>query len=111
MFLSVFDGFKIGIGPSSSHTIGPMVAAARFLDDLRADQPATRPRACIRGPACTAPWPSPAVASSPTAPPSLRPRAHTRRLTAAPLRAVDRDSGSWGSRRGGTHAAAASAQR
>ncbi len=35
MFLSVFDIFKIGIGPSSSHTMGPMVAAARFLDDLR----------------------------------------------------------------------------
>ena len=35
MFLSVFDLFKIGIGPSSSHTMGPMVAAARFLDDLR----------------------------------------------------------------------------
>ena len=35
MFLSVFDIFKVGIGPSSSHTIGPMVAAARFLDDLR----------------------------------------------------------------------------
>ena len=36
MFLSVFDMFKIGVGPSSSHTIGPMVAAARFLDHLRA---------------------------------------------------------------------------
>jgi L-serine dehydratase len=35
MFLSVFDIFKIGIGPSSSHTMGPMTAAARFLDDLR----------------------------------------------------------------------------
>lgn len=35
MFLSVFDIFKIGIGPSSSHTMGPMSAAARFLDDLR----------------------------------------------------------------------------
>ncbi|WP_136685408.1 L-serine ammonia-lyase [Falsirhodobacter xinxiangensis] len=35
MFLSVFDIYKIGIGPSSSHTMGPMVAAARFLDDLR----------------------------------------------------------------------------
>lgn len=32
MFLSVFDLFKIGIGPSSSHTVGPMVAARRFLD-------------------------------------------------------------------------------
>jgi L-serine dehydratase len=36
MFLSVFDMFKVGIGPSSSHTIGPMVAATRFLDHLRA---------------------------------------------------------------------------
>lgn len=36
MFLSVFDMFKIGIGPSSSHTMGPMVAAARFLDKMRA---------------------------------------------------------------------------
>ncbi|SMY09519.1 L-serine ammonia-lyase [Flavimaricola marinus] len=35
MFLSVFDMFKVGVGPSSSHTIGPMVAAARFLDHLR----------------------------------------------------------------------------
>ena len=35
MFLSVFDVFKIGIGPSSSHTMGPMTAAGRFLDDLR----------------------------------------------------------------------------
>ncbi|MGR3197115.1 MAG: L-serine ammonia-lyase [Paracoccus sp. (in: a-proteobacteria)] len=35
MFLSVFDLFKIGVGPSSSHTMGPMVAAARFLDALR----------------------------------------------------------------------------
>ncbi len=36
MFLSVFDIFKVGIGPSSSHTMGPMVAAAQFLDRLRA---------------------------------------------------------------------------
>ncbi len=36
MFLSVFDIFKIGVGPSSSHTMGPMVAGARFLDALRA---------------------------------------------------------------------------
>ncbi|MEL7150201.1 MAG: L-serine ammonia-lyase [Pseudomonadota bacterium] len=35
MFLSVFDMFKIGVGPSSSHTMGPMVAAGRFLDRLR----------------------------------------------------------------------------
>lgn len=42
MFLSVFDVFKIGIGPSSSHTMGPMSAAGRFLDELRAG---TWPRA------------------------------------------------------------------
>ncbi|MEL7106120.1 MAG: L-serine ammonia-lyase [Pseudomonadota bacterium] len=36
MFISVLDLFKIGVGPSSSHTMGPMVAAARFLDTLRA---------------------------------------------------------------------------
>ncbi len=35
MFVSVFDMFKVGVGPSSSHTIGPMVAAGRFLDTLR----------------------------------------------------------------------------
>ncbi|MDN5786287.1 L-serine ammonia-lyase [Pseudorhodobacter sp.] len=35
MFLSVLDMFKLGIGPSSSHTMGPMVAGARFLELLR----------------------------------------------------------------------------
>lgn len=35
MFLSVFDIFKQGIGPSSSHTMGPMVAANRFLQAMR----------------------------------------------------------------------------
>ena len=34
MFISVFDIFKIGIGPSSSHTVGPMVAVHRYLDRL-----------------------------------------------------------------------------
>ncbi|MDP2245554.1 L-serine ammonia-lyase [Pseudomonas sp.] len=37
MSLSVFDLFKIGIGPSSSHTVGPMLAAARFAEGLRRD--------------------------------------------------------------------------
>ena len=36
MSISVFDLFKIGIGPSSSHTVGPMVAARRFLEALPA---------------------------------------------------------------------------
>ncbi|WP_455376607.1 L-serine ammonia-lyase [Kaarinaea lacus] len=35
MFISVLELFKIGIGPSSSHTLGPMVAAKRFIDDLK----------------------------------------------------------------------------
>jgi L-serine dehydratase len=34
MNVSVFDLFKLGVGPSSSHTMGPMTAAARFLDGL-----------------------------------------------------------------------------
>src|SRR5258706_3583140 len=33
--ISVFDMFKIGIGPSSSHTLGPWRAALSFLDMLR----------------------------------------------------------------------------
>ena len=35
MALSVFDLFSIGIGPSSSHTVGPMRAALRFVSGLR----------------------------------------------------------------------------
>jgi L-serine dehydratase len=36
MSVSVFDLFKIGIGPSSSHTVGPMLAAGRFVALLTA---------------------------------------------------------------------------
>ncbi|WP_107676331.1 L-serine ammonia-lyase [Agrobacterium sp. LAD9] len=43
MFLSVFELFKVGIGPSSSHTVGPMVAAGRFLGELQSSEwPRTR---------------------------------------------------------------------
>ncbi len=35
MRTSVFDLFKIGIGPSSSHTVGPMRAAFRFVNELQ----------------------------------------------------------------------------
>jgi L-serine dehydratase len=35
MSLSTFDLFKIGIGPSSSHTVGPMRAAGLFVDSLQ----------------------------------------------------------------------------
>ena len=34
MAVSVFDLFKVGIGPSSSHTVGPMRAACRFVEHL-----------------------------------------------------------------------------
>ena len=34
MNVSAFDLFKIGIGPSSSHTVGPMIAASRFAARL-----------------------------------------------------------------------------
>ena len=33
--ISVFDIFKVGIGPSSSHTVGPMKAALAFAEELR----------------------------------------------------------------------------
>lgn len=34
MSISVFDLFSVGVGPSSSHTVGPMRAAKRFVDEL-----------------------------------------------------------------------------
>ncbi len=37
MSISVFDIFKIGVGPSSSHTMGPMRAARQFVDNLGRD--------------------------------------------------------------------------
>ncbi|WP_282605151.1 L-serine ammonia-lyase [Pelagibius sp. Alg239-R121] len=51
MFISVFDVFKIGIGPSSSHTMGPMVAASQFLSELRdrSEKNVTRVRASLYG--------------------------------------------------------------
>jgi L-serine dehydratase len=37
MFVSAFDLFRIGLGPSSAHTTGPMRAARRFVHELEAD--------------------------------------------------------------------------
>ncbi len=48
MFISTFEVFKFGIGPSSSHTMGPMTAAARFLDALRESSGQISPVASIR---------------------------------------------------------------
>src|SRR4051794_41860969 len=36
MSVGVFDLFSVGIGPSSSHTVGPMRAAAAFVSELTA---------------------------------------------------------------------------
>ena len=36
--ISIFDMFKIGVGPSSSHTMGPWRAATRFVNELTVDQ-------------------------------------------------------------------------
>src|SRR3954452_22027598 len=45
MKTSIFDLFKIGIGPSSSHTVGPMRAAERFAAHL---EPGARLSSCVR---------------------------------------------------------------
>src|ERR1700743_603396 len=39
MTVSVFDLFKLGVGPSSSHTMGPMTAAMRFTALLETADP------------------------------------------------------------------------
>ncbi len=49
MAISVFDLFTIGVGPSSSHTVGPMRAARRFGERLE------RGRACSHAPRACAP--------------------------------------------------------
>ncbi len=41
MFIGIKDMFKIGIGPSSSHTMGPMSAASQFIQNLAAHAAAT----------------------------------------------------------------------
>ena len=38
-YISVFDVFKIGVGPSSSHTLGPWKAARQFMEHLMATYP------------------------------------------------------------------------
>ncbi len=47
--ISTFDLFKIGIGPSSSHTVGPMVAARRFREAILARGGVARVSAEIHG--------------------------------------------------------------
>ncbi len=55
MYIGALELFKIGIGPSSSHTMGPMLAAGRFLQHLRSradagdDLSGTRVRCTLKG--------------------------------------------------------------
>ena len=48
MTISVFDLFSIGIGPSSSHTVGPMKAACAFAENLALDNEIFNQVSCIR---------------------------------------------------------------
>jgi L-serine dehydratase len=51
-FTSTFDLFKIGVGPSSSHTMGPMTASCLFVSDLRNERrlrKVARIRVCLYG--------------------------------------------------------------
>ncbi|MGH8194756.1 MAG: serine dehydratase beta chain, partial [Woeseiaceae bacterium] len=48
--ISIFDIFKIGVGPSSSHTVGPMKAAREFVQSLAAlAQPIQRVEVRLHG--------------------------------------------------------------
>ena len=67
MAVSVFDLFKIGIGPSSSHTVGPMRAARLFALRLEARGPA-RARRPRFGSSCTVHWALPERGTAPTRP-------------------------------------------
>ncbi len=51
MFISTLDLFKVGIGPSSSHTLGPMLAAKQFIDglDVNTLPPSLRVRCYLKG--------------------------------------------------------------
>ena len=63
MTISVFDLFKIGIGPSSSHTVGPMRAAGMFAGSLDERRPAGAASAGS-GPSCSARSAPPATATA-----------------------------------------------
>ena len=66
MTLSALDLFTIGIGPSSSHTVGPMRAASRFVGSLADSGPAGRTARLACAATSTARSPPPARATAPT---------------------------------------------
>ncbi len=63
MTISVFDLFKVGIGPSSSHTVGPMRAAYMFVVRLTAGRPA-RGRRTASGASCSGRWAPPGTGTA-----------------------------------------------
>ncbi len=67
MAISVFDLFSIGIGPSSSHTVGPMRAARMFTGRLKSEG-LLRTDDLLYAPNFSAPSAQPATATAPRAP-------------------------------------------
>ena len=49
MDMRVFDLFKIGVGPSSSHTVGPMLAARRFVQEALVPEEISRVEVALYG--------------------------------------------------------------
>ncbi|MDO4631733.1 MAG: L-serine ammonia-lyase [Corynebacterium sp.] len=47
MTISIVDLFSVGIGPSSSHTVGPMRAAKNFMDEVHAGTPGADPHSVV----------------------------------------------------------------
>ncbi|GBR08114.1 hypothetical protein GCM10007868_22670 [Gluconobacter frateurii] len=47
--ISLFDLFRIGLGPSSSHTVGPMRAGLTFVQNLPAENPIGRIQVTLYG--------------------------------------------------------------
>ena len=77
MSLSALDLFSVGIGPSSSHTVGPMRAARRFAAGLAATACSTGRRGCRRS--STVRSARPATATARTGPSCSASRARTQR--------------------------------
>ena len=66
MTISVFDLFKVGIGPSSSHTVGPMRAAYLFVTGLQ--RTACSRRSPASAASCSARWAPPATGTAASRP-------------------------------------------
>ena len=82
MAISVFDLFSIGIGPSCSHTVGPMRARATFAEGLAAD--GLLDRSPASGSSCSARSAPPATGTAATARSSSAWRASAPRRSTPP---------------------------